>query len=49
MDNNGFYLPETQKLIDKLKEQPSEKDRIAALESAIADIAVMFVGGAENG
>ena len=48
MDNNGFYLPETQKLIDKLKEQPSEKDRILALESAIADLAILLSQNLDN-
>lgn len=27
----------------------TDKDRISAMESAIADIAVMLVGGTENG
>ena len=47
-NNGGFYIPEVQKLVDALKEQPTDKDRISALEKAIADLAVMLVGGVDN-
>lgn len=33
----------------KVPQKVTDKDRISALESAIADLAVMLVGGAENG
>ena len=36
--------PKTQELIDKLKEQPTEKERIEALENAIADLSLQIMG-----
>lgn len=45
---NKIILPKTQKLIDELKEQPTDKDRISALESAITDLAMMLVEVEDN-
>lgn len=35
-----IYLPETQALLDDLKCQPTDAERIAALEVAVADLAI---------
>lgn len=39
---NTIILPKTQALIDNLKKQPTEVDRILALENAITDLAIML-------
>ena len=48
MKNNPFYNEEVQKLVDALKNQPSDKDRIAALEGAIADLAILLSQNLDN-
>lgn len=49
LNESMIILPKTQTLIDNLKNQPTDKERIEALENAITDIAVMLVGGENNG
>lgn len=54
---NGKYIEMTEEEIiehntadgDLVDCPPTTTERISALESAVADIAVMLVGGAENG
>lgn len=45
---NTLILPNTQKLIDELKKQPTEADRISALESALTDLAIMLTEVSSN-
>lgn len=40
MKNLLDLLPKTKKLIDDAKKQPTNEDRIAALEEAIAELAL---------
>lgn len=44
-----IYLPETQKLIDQLQKQPTDKQRLGALEAAIADLAILLTEVKSNG
>lgn len=48
MENNPFYNEEIQKLVDALKNQPSDKDRLAAVETAIADLAILLSQNLDN-
>ena len=49
MENiNGIYLPEVQKLVDELKEQPTTTERIEALENAVADLTIQTMGADTN-
>ena len=43
-NNDGIYLPEVQKLVDELKEQPTNTERIEALENALADLSIQTMG-----
>lgn len=43
-----IYLPETQALIDSLKSQPTDAERISALEIAVADLAIQAMGVSED-
>ena len=48
MNNNPFYIPEAEELLKKLKNQPSDKDRLAAVETAIADLAILLSQNLDN-
>lgn len=43
-NNDGIYIPEIQKLVDALKEQPTTTERIEALENAVADLTIQTMG-----
>lgn len=43
-----IYLPETQALLDNLKCQPTDAERISALEIAVADLAIQSAGVDKN-
>ena len=45
MNNNPFYIPEAEELLKKLKEQPTDKERLAALENAFAEFVISLTGG----
>lgn len=44
-ENSPFYIPEAEELLKKLKEQPTEQDRLAALENAFAEFVISLTGG----
>lgn len=43
MKNNPFHNEEVQKLVDALKSQPSDKDRISALDGTITDLQFFYL------
>lgn len=40
--------PKIKEMIENNQSKPTEEERIVALENAIADLAVMLVGGVNN-
>ena len=43
-NNDGINIPEVQKLVDALAEQPTTTERIEALENAVADLTIQTMG-----
>ena len=42
------HCPNISKILEENKKKPTEEERLVALENAIADLAVMLVGGVNN-
>jgi hypothetical protein len=48
LNENMIVLPKTQAVIDSLKTQPTEEERILALENAVSDLALILIGVSSN-
>lgn len=48
MKNLLDLMPKTKELINKAKKQPTNEERISALENAVADIAIQTMGANTN-
>lgn len=44
INENTIFLPKTQALIDAMGKQPTNEERITALENAVADLAIQSIG-----
>lgn len=49
MKNLLDLMPKTKELINKAKKQPTNEERISALENAVADLAIQTMGVSNDG